>query len=146
MTLREELNSEAERLARTIVESAEALFILRRLEDILPCDTVEGAWVWVSPRRIKVCFSSGATEDRQAHVHALIQAIGGKFEKSVSGDSMQLIGNFDGVEVQIEGYIPPTCRIVEEEVVVPAVPEHTMKVRKVVCEEEREDVIEEQTL
>jgi hypothetical protein len=77
--------------------------------------------------------------DRLTHdqVVSVIKSFGGRWEKSLAEDTaVDYTQDIDGVTVRCwHGDPPPNCKIVEELVTVPAQPETTKIVRKLVCKE-----------
>jgi hypothetical protein len=64
----------------------------------------------------------------------LMQAFGGKWQKTVNGINIDYCQEIDGVTVRLWSTPPPpSCRIVEVEEVVPAEPEKRVMKRKLVC-------------
>lgn len=73
----------------------------------------------------------------------VIKAFGGKWDKSISSGGERVDYNTvcDGVAVRCwNGEPPPSCKIVEEEVEVAAVPAHKKMVRKLVCTDASQSV------
>lgn len=80
--------------------------------------------------------------DRLKHpdVMRVVQAFPGKWTKTLSADSGRIDyeTSVDGVSLRVwSGEPPPNCRIVEEDVYLPA---QTVKRFKLVCVEERQEV------
>jgi len=58
------------------------------------------------------------------------------WNKSVNFDVIEYKATVNGVEFKISAHdaaLPDTCKVIEEEIIVPAVPEHTRKVTRVQC-------------
>lgn len=71
-----------------------------------------------------------------AKIISLIKALGGKWDKTPNGEGrINYETEIDGIKVRCyNGEPPPNCKIVEELQTVPAVPEHTITVRRLVCQ------------
>ena len=83
--------------------------------------------------------------NRESTIKAL-KAFGGKWEKikypdMEGSEHIQYRQEIDSVLITIEGEPPQSCRIVEEEVTIPAqmVPEKKIKVKKIFCTEKEEE-------
>lgn len=72
-----------------------------------------------------------------AQVIQVLKAFGGKWDKTLNGgDRVDYRQQVDGVDVRCyRGEPPPNCQIIETTEIVPAQPETTRKVRKLVCKE-----------
>lgn len=68
----------------------------------------------------------------------LIGCLGGKWEKTLSsGGTINYETMLNGVRVRVySGEPPPSCRVIMEDVVIPAQPERIEKRRKIVCTDE----------
>lgn len=69
-----------------------------------------------------------------AQVITVIKAIGGKWDKEPQGDRVNYMTESGGIKLRCwQGEPPPSCRIVEEEVEIPAQPARKEVRRKLVC-------------
>lgn len=77
-----------------------------------------------------------------SRVHSIAKALEVKFDKSKNSDGFTYRGFYNGIEIILGKILPPTCRIVEEEVPIDesemeriqeALEKGTKLVRKVVC-------------
>jgi hypothetical protein len=71
-----------------------------------------------------------------AKIIALIKSLGGKWDKTPNGEGrINYETEIGGVKVRCyNGEPPPNCKIVEELQIIPAQPERTVTVRRLVCQ------------
>ena len=69
-------------------------------------------------------------------VRELVTQLGvpGQKEKEWDGSALQVELNYQRIKIRIHAYIPPTCEVVYEDVVIPAQPEKTVKKARIVCD------------
>lgn len=74
-----------------------------------------------------------------AEVVKVIRAFGGKWSKTPSDNAtVDYLATVDGFTIRCwQGKPPPNCKIVEEDVLIPAQPERMGKIRKLVCKESK---------
>lgn len=119
---------------------------IRRLKD--ECSTIQARIDWLETQRPKLIEleteGSWCNEkfdfDNLPHekIVKVMLAFGGKWEKApgVVDGTIDYTATVDGVLVRCwSGQPPPSCKIVEVEEIIPAVPESKRIVRKLVCKE-----------
>jgi hypothetical protein len=121
----ESIGDSAKSQARVAATVAVAGLIMSKIEEDLS-DTVYlnayGGSIW---------FDVYNREDLQK-----IMVISPLWNKSAEGDAINYTSTVQGVNFRIKAHdaaLPDTCKIIEEEIIVPAVPEHTCKVTRVQC-------------
>lgn len=117
---------------------------IQRLEDLLVTFPALGDLT------VDVSFCGSYLDfDHLSHedVIKVIKAVGGKWNKEPCDGKINYSTTIEGMRLRCwQGEPPPSCRIVEEEVVIPAQPERREMRRKLVCIEPKEETLHDEVL